>query len=137
MSPDRIFNAIILNEPYAGYVKEGKKTIETRMRMLSKLIGDIIICCDKGKSFGSPNFGKALCIVTVEMGRQMRYEDIGGACIENIMGRYAYPLSNLRHFNYDFTFTHYAITQPGKRNPNWQGIFQIRIPDLVTIVKPQ
>ncbi len=134
MSEERIYNAIILNEPYAGWVKEGKKTIETRMRLMTKLIADIIICCDKGKSVGSPNFGKALCIVNVAMGRPMGDEDAGDACIANFPGRYAYPLSNLRLFSYDFNFSDYAVIQPGKRNANWQGIFQIRIPDFVQII---
>lgn len=130
----RVFNAIILNEPYAGYVKEGKKTIETRMRNLSKFIGDFIICCDKGKSKGSQNFGKALCIVGVDYGRPMTDAMEGEACIENAPGRYAYPLFNRRLFSYDFNFSDYAIIPIGKKNPNWQGIFQVRIPDFVEII---
>lgn len=130
----RVYWALILNEPFAGWVKEGKKTIETRMRLMSKLVGDVVICCDKGKSVGSPNFGKALCIVSVAHGRPMIDEHIKYACIENAPGRYAYPLSNRRLFSYDFNFSDYAIIQPGKRNANWQGLFQLRIPDFVTII---
>lgn len=125
---DRVYNAIILNEPYASKVKERIKTIETRMRRLSKLVGDIVICCDKGKSAGSQNAGKALCIVTSEGARIMTDDDEKAACIECVSGRYAYPLKDWRYFSYDFKFTDYAITK------NWQGIFQIRIPDFVTII---
>jgi hypothetical protein len=134
MTETRIYNAIILNEPYAGWVKIWRKTIETRMRLLSKLVGDIVICCDKGKSISSPNCGKALCIVTVENGRPMEDKDAPWAVIENVPGRYAYPLSNRRLFSYDFNFSDYAVVPPGKRNANWQGIFQIRIPDFVQII---
>lgn len=130
---DRIYNAIILNEPYAGWVKDGRKTIETRMRRMIKLSGDIIICCDKGKSHGFENAGKALCIVESEGGRSMTNADAQDACIECVPGRIAYPLKNRRIFSYDFLVADYAIPEPGKRNPNWQGIFKIRIPDFVQI----
>lgn len=125
---ERIYNAIILNEPYAGWVKEGKKTIETRMRWLKQLEGDIVICCDKGKSKDSINAGKAICLVNSAGPRSMSDYDAEGACISNLPGRMAYPLSELRHFSYDFYFTDYAITK------NWQGIFKIRIPDFVQIL---
>lgn len=131
---DRIYNAIILNEPYAGWVKEGKKTIETRMKRIFKLAGDIVICCDKGKSQDSKNAGRALCIVESEVGRYMTEEDGASACIECFPGRIAYQLKNRRLFSYDFLVADYAIPEPGKRNPNWQGIFKIRIPDYVQIL---
>jgi len=131
---NREYNAIILNEPYANYVKQGKKIIETRMRRLSKLYGDIVICCDKGKSKGWKNYGKAICIVNVMGARPMEDRDAEAACIENAPGRYAYPLQNLRHFSYDFNFTDYVVLEPGKKNANWQGVFKIRIPDFVEII---
>jgi hypothetical protein len=129
MADDRVYNAIILNEPYAGWVKTGKKTIETRMRRLSQLSGDVIICCDKGKSADSKNAGKAICLVYVKFYRVMVESDVEEACIENAVGRWAYPLTNLRHFSYDFNFTEYAVTK------NWQGVFKVRIPDFVQIIK--
>jgi hypothetical protein len=128
MADDRVYNAIILNEPYADWVKTGKKTIETRMRRLN-LKGDTVFCCDKGLSKGSKNAGKAICLVEVLDSRPMEDEDAEAACIENIPGRVAFPLTNLRHFSYDFNFTDYAITR------NWQGVFKIRIPDFVQIIK--
>ena len=126
MTSDRIYNAIILNEPYAQYVKEQKKTIETRMKAF-KYRGDIIICCDKGKSKHSPNAGKALCIVEIYEVRKMQDKDATAACIENAPGRYAYLLRNWRYFSYEFQFVPNAVTK------NWQGIFELRVPDFVTI----
>ena len=123
---DRIYDAVILNEPYLEWVKRRKKTIETRMRRLN-LSGDTIFCCDKGRSAGSKNAGKAVCMAFVEPCRPMTDEDMEAACIENVPGRMAFPLSNLRHFSYDFNFIDYAITK------NWQGVFKLKIPEFVTI----
>lgn len=122
-----ILPAIILNEPYADWVKTGKKTIETRMRAFRHR-GDIVICCDKGKSKSSKNSGKALCIVDIYEVRDMLDSDADAACIGNVIGRKAYLLRDWRHFNFDFQFTQYAITK------NWQGVFQLRIPDFVAII---
>lgn len=124
---DRIYKAIILNEPFAQWVKEGKKKIETRMRRFSHR-GDIVICCDKGKSKGSPNAGKALCMVDIWKVRKMRDSDVEAACIENAFKRFSYLLKDWRHFSEDFIFQNYAITK------NWQGIFEIRIPDHIEII---
>lgn len=101
--------------------------IETRMRILSQLKGEVIICCDKGKSKDSPNAGKAICMVHSEGARVMTDDDVKAACIGNIPGRYAYPLHGLRHFSSEFNFTDYAVTK------NWQGIFKLRVPDSVMI----
>jgi hypothetical protein len=123
---DRIYNAIILNEPYADRVKQRIKTIETRMKRIIP-IGDIIICCDKGKSASSKNAGNALCIVHVDDRRLMTQEDETAACIECVPGRIAFPLSNWRYFSYDFKFTDYKV------GGSYQSIFQLRIPDFVEI----
>ena len=125
---ERIYNAIILNEPYATQVMERIKSVETRMRRLSKFIGEFVICCDKGKSKDSPNAGKALCIVDVEKFRPMTKEDEDAACIECAEGRFAYPLSNWQYFSYNFQFSDYYVSG------SYQGIFQIRIPDFVNII---
>lgn len=123
----RIYKAIILNEPYAGWVKSRKKKIETRMRKLN-LEGEIIICCDKGKSKYSPNAGKALCLVVFDKGRTMEDGDVKDACIENVPGRYAFPVLEISFFSYEFQFSDYAITK------NFQGIFTIKLPDFVEIL---
>lgn len=124
---ERIFNAIILNEPYADKVAKKIKTIETRMKRLS-LQGDLVICCDKGKSKDSPNAGKALCIVTVGQSRNMTKDDEAAACIECVEGRIAFPLSNWRYFSKSFNFTDCKVSG------SYQSWFQIKIPDDVKIV---
>lgn len=123
-----VYNALILNEPYASMVKVRKKTTETRMKMF-KYRGDLVICCGATNSTGS-NAGKALCIVDFYDGRPMTKEDEIAACIECVEKRIAYPLRNWRYFSYDFAFKDYYISGA------YQGIFQIRIPDFVTILTP-
>lgn len=123
-----IYNALILNEPYASMVKSKEKTIETRMKMF-KYRGDLVICCGATNSKG-PNAGKALCIVDFYDGRPMTKEDEAAACIECVEKRIAYPLRNWRYFSYDFKFSDYRVRGP------YQGIFQLRIPDFVTILTP-
>jgi hypothetical protein len=127
MTTDRIYNAIILNEPYADKVKQKIKTIETRMKR-SLPVGDIIICCDKGKSAYSKNSGKALCLVHVDDCRDMTDADEPAACIECVPGRKAFPLSNWRYFSYDFQFTDYKV------GGSYQSIFQVKLPEFVTII---
>lgn len=124
----RIYPAIILNEPYISQVYYGIKTVETRMRRLSQLTGDVVFCCDKGILKGSTFAGKAVCLVNVGEMRAMTDHDAKAACIENAPGRIAYPLSNLRHFSYMFDVKDYAVTR------NWQGIFQLQVPDFVEII---
>lgn len=123
----RIYKAIILNEPYAQWVKEGKKLIETRMKRF-KHRGDLIICCDKGKSKDSPNAGKALCIVNLWKVRFMKDSDIDAACIENAPKRFSHLLKDWRHFSEDFSFVKNAVTK------NWQGLFEVKIPEHIEII---
>lgn len=124
---ERIFNALILNEPFANLVKEGVKKIETRMKEFS-FRGDVVICCDNGKSRNTPNAGKAICIVEIWKVRDMKNTDKEAACIDNAPGRKSYLLRNWRHFSTDFPFSKCAIKK------NFQGIFSIRIPDDVEII---
>lgn len=117
--------ALVLNEPYATYVMEGIKTLETRMKMFS-FTGDLVICM--GKENNSPNAGKAIALVHFGRGRPMTDDDSDAACIENAPGRIAYPLADQRHFSYNFKFTDYAVKK------NYQGLFSVRIPDFVKII---
>lgn len=127
---NRILPALILNDyaeaPYATWVKEQAKTIETRMGRLFKHRGDLVICCGKTNSVGS-NAGKALCIVNVYDGRPMIPEDEAAAKIEWHPKRKSLLLTNWRYFSYDFIFKDYYVSGP------FQGIFKIRIPDFVSI----
>jgi hypothetical protein len=128
MNEDRIYRAIILNEPYASMVKGGKKTIETRMRFLHKLVGDVIFCCDGGKSKHSQWAGRAMCLLTVDAGRSMKDEDAERACIENAPKRIAYPLSNLRELSYNFEFSKYKVSG------DFRGVFTVKLPSFVEII---
>lgn len=120
--------ALVLNQPYASWVMDGIKTIETRMRLFA-YTGDLLICM--GKENDHPLAGKALCIVHFGKGRPMTDEDAEAACIENAPKRIAYPLTNLRHLSYNFRFTDYAVKK------NYQGIFSIKIPPFVTTQTPK
>lgn len=46
-----IYKGLVVNDyeatPYAQWIKEGKKKIETRMNRLFSFRGDIIVCCGK------------------------------------------------------------------------------------------
>ncbi len=139
----RIFKALILNDyenaPYAQYVKEGRKKIETRMNRLFSYRGDVVICCGKTNSV-SNNAGRALCIVEIWKGRPMKNEvdEMLAACIEWCEDRKALLLRNWRHFNYDFIFKDYVVKREGSKGANYQGIFEIALPDDVIIIpKPE
>lgn len=129
----RIYPALVLNDyehaQYAEWVKTGKKTIETRMKRLFKHRGDIVICCGKSKSVG-PNAGKALCIVNMWEGREMKNtpEEIAAACIEWHPDRKSLLLKDWRHFSRDFEFA------PEHVSGSYQAIFTIMIPDDVKII---
>lgn len=129
----RIFKGLILNDyehcRYAQWVKEGIKKIETRMNRLFSFRGDVVICCGKTNSVGD-NAGKALCIVEIWKGRPMNNtpEEREAACIGWDKGRKSLLLRNWRHFNYDFEFAPMAIQK------NFQGMFDMRLPDDVVII---
>lgn len=127
---DRVMNALILNDfvagpHYATWVEQQKKTIETRMKLFSYR-GDIIICC--GNSSKSRNAGLALCIVDLYDARDMVDSDEEAACIENAPGRKAHLLRDWRFFSRKFPFTRYYVSG------SYQSIFQVRLPDDVTIL---
>lgn len=120
--------AIVLRDyigaPYAQWVKEGKKTIETRDRLIRAIRGPIIICCS-GQSFGSPNAGRAVCIVNVYDATDMAEAHEAAAMCKSAPGRIAYFLNNRALFSYDFMFA-----------PEWvsgafQSVFKIRIPNHI------
>lgn len=133
----RKYRALILNDyehaQYAEWVKTGKKPIETRMGRMFSYRGDLVICCGKTNSVG-PNAGKALCIVELYDARPMKNtpDEIAAACIEWHPKRKSHLLRNWRHFSRDFEFKDYATKK------NFQGIFEIEIPDDVAIIpKPE
>ena len=131
----KIFKGLILNDyqhtPYAQWVKEGKKKIETRMKRLFTFRGDVVICCGKTNSV-SDNAGKSLCIVEIWHGRAMIKADEEAACIGWDKDRKSLLLRNWRHFNRDFEFAPMAIQK------NFQGMFDMALPDdIIIIPKPE
>ncbi|HWY09996.1 MAG TPA: ASCH domain-containing protein [Bacteroidia bacterium] len=139
----RKFKALILNDyegaHYATWVKEGKKKIETRMRRLFAYRGDIVICCGEANSV-TDNAGKALCIVNIWKGRPMRNDpkEIEASCIGWDKDRKSLLLKDWRHFSYDFIFKNYVVKKEGSNGANYQGIFEIELPDDVIIIpKPE
>ena len=139
----RIYKGLILNDyentPYAQWVKEGKKLIETRMNRQFNYRGDLIICCGATNSV-TTNAGKALCIVNLWKARPMKNEpkEIEASCIDWNEKRKAHLLKDWRHFNYDFIFKDYVVKRDGSNGANYQGIFDIKLPDDVIIIpKPE
>lgn len=126
----RKFKALILNDyqgaPYASWIKEGEKTIETRHRSFNYR-GDIVICCGKTNSVGA-NAGKALCIVELWKIRPMIKADEKAAGVRYNPGIKSFLLRNWRHFSRDFDFS------PQKVSGAWQSLFDIILPDDVKII---
>ncbi|MGZ8510255.1 MAG: ASCH domain-containing protein [Chitinophagaceae bacterium] len=126
----KTFKALILNDyrgaPYAGWIKTGKKTIETRYRSLNYK-GDIIICCGKTNSVGK-NAGRALCIVELWKIRPMKQSDEAASGVRYSPEIKSFLLRNWRHFSRDFEFA------PQRVSGAWQGLFDITLPDDIKIV---
>ena len=124
------FKALILNDypgaPYADWIKNGKKTIETRYRSF-KYTGDLVICCGKTNSVGK-NAGKALCIVELWKIRPMEKSDENAAGVKYNPAIKSFLLRNWRHFSRDFEFS------PQRIAGAWQSLFEITIPDDVEII---
>jgi hypothetical protein len=126
----RMVKAIILNDykgaPYADWIKNGKKTIETRNRSFN-FRGDIVICCGKTNSVGK-NAGKALCIVELWKIRPMKKSDEKAAGVKYHPEIKSFLLRNWRHFSRDFEFS------PQRVSGAWQGVFDITIPGDIEII---
>lgn len=84
-----------------------------------------VMCC--GNKSKTRNAGLALCIVNLYDVRKMTDQDTGAACIENAPGRMAHLLRDWRYFSRKFPFAKQYTSG------SFQSIFQIRIPDDVTI----
>jgi hypothetical protein len=112
----KTYKAISLKQPWAGWVAEGKKTLETR-KWNTKYRGDLVICSSKMPDVAPA--GCALCVVELYDTRPMRKEDEEAACCPLYDGAYAWSLRNVR-----------PITPPipvkGQLN-----IFNLELPDLL------
>ena len=130
----RRYKALILNDYegayYAQWIKEGKKKIETRMKRMFSYRGDLVICCGATNSV-TENAGKALCIVNLWKARPMQNEaaEIAAACIGWDKDRKSHLLKDWRHFNYDFEYKNLKVSG------DWRGIFEIELPEDVTIIR--
>jgi hypothetical protein len=126
----RVYKALILNDypgaPYATWIMNGEKTIETRYRSF-RYTGDIVICCGKTNSVGD-NAGKALCIVELWKIRPMKKTDEKAAGVKYNPQIKSFLLRNWRHFSRDFDFA------PQRVSGAWQSLFDIEIPDDVKII---
>lgn len=85
--------ALSLKQPFANWVAEGKKTIETRT-WRTNYRGDILICASLSGT-GEPK-GVALCVVGVVDVRPMRSTDEIAACTSVYPRAQAWILDNLR-----------------------------------------
>jgi len=91
--------ALSLKQPYASWIAEGKKTIETRA-WSTKYRGDIVICASRS-GVGEPK-GVALCIVELYDIRKMEPADESAGCIECYPNAKAWLIRNLRVFDKPF-----------------------------------
>jgi hypothetical protein len=130
---ERIYKALILNDyegkEYATWVYEQIKTDETRYRRTAHR-GNLIICKGKTNSVG-PKKGMALCIVNLYDCLPMTMEHEKSALVEYQPNRFVWRLKDWRYFSEPFEFRHHKVAG------TWQGIFDLRIPDYVTILTHQ
>src|SRR5688500_11457142 len=114
-SKRKTFKALILNDyqaaPYADWIKNGKKTIETRDRSFNYR-GDIVICCGKTNSVGK-NAGKALCIVELWKIRPMKKSDEKASGVKYDPSIKSFLLRNGRHVTADDEFSAPRVAVPG------------------------
>ncbi len=113
--------AIALYQPYASWVADGTKPIETRLYRIRQfqLPVDILICATHQHNFDYPDlpYGVALCVVTVTDIHPMRLEDADLACIPYDPKRFSWVLANRR-----------VIAEPFPTSCR-QGLQSMEVPD--------
>lgn len=87
--------AISLHQPWASWIAEGKKTIETRF-WSTNYRGDLIIVSTKKPVYQNLPLGKVLCIVNVVNCRRMRLEDENKALCKFAHNLWAWELEDIR-----------------------------------------
>ena len=87
--------AISLHQPWATWIAEGEKTIETRTWPTSYR-GDLLIVSTKKPKFFDYPLGQALCVVAVVGCREMTVMDEKAAMCRWTYPRYAWLLENIR-----------------------------------------
>ena len=106
--------AISLHQPWASYIANGFKTIETRTWETSYK-GDIVICSTKNPKIEGLPCGMALCIAEIYGCRRMLNRDEEAAMCIYEPGRWSWLLRNIRKIEPPFAVR-------GR-----QGIFEIDI----------
>ena len=89
-----MIKAISLHQPWASWIAEGKKTIETRM-WPTRYRGPLLICSTKSPKVAGHLQGKALCIVKLVDCRLMTKADEPAAMCEYEPGRWAWVLDEI------------------------------------------
>jgi hypothetical protein len=89
----RIIKALSVKEPWAGMIRSGKKTIETRTWKTSYR-GNLLICASANPKTALS--GKAVCIVEIVDCRVMEKSDEAAACCEIYSDAKAWVLRNIR-----------------------------------------
>ena len=92
--------ALSLTQPYANFIRDGIKTIETR-KWKTNYRGPILICATKQKvknALGQINLptGMAVCIIDIIDCRKMTRDDEEEACFPWDEKLWAWPLDNLK-----------------------------------------
>ena len=87
--------AISLHQPWASWIAEGKKTIETRF-WPTKYRGDLLIVSTKKPKYCGLPLGQALCVVRVVGCRTMTVLDETKAMCRWECGKYAWELEDIR-----------------------------------------
>ncbi len=90
--------AISLHQPWASWITEGEKTIETRT-WPTNYRGDLLIVSTRKPKYLDYPLGQALCIVSVVGCRVMTVMDEKEAMCLWSFPRYAWLLENLRRID--------------------------------------
>ncbi|MBN1807208.1 MAG: ASCH domain-containing protein [Sedimentisphaerales bacterium] len=94
--------AISLYQPWASYIADGRKTIETRSWYTSYR-GDILICSSRKPVIKGMPCGMALCLVELYDCRPMKYADDQAACCPWRHGLFSWFLKNIRRISPPFS----------------------------------
>ena len=106
--------AISLHQPWASWIAEGKKTIETRM-WPTRYRGPLLIVSTRSPKVAGYPLGKALCIVQLVNCRPMTKADEDAAMCNWEPGRYAWELADIQPIE------HFAVRGS-------QGFYEVDMP---------
>lgn len=117
--------AISLHQPWASWIAEGKKTIETRM-WSTRYRGPLLICSTKSPKVAGYPLGKALCIVQLVNCRPMTKADEAAAMCLCDPGRWAWLLDEIRlvePFAVRGSQGFYEVDMPDSKAKEKMGLF--------------